>query len=539
MFNDALVVSFSDRSHETWRLDFHQRFSRSWHLTWAMRSHLALALLLALSACGESAEDRITRAQREIAGMEFTAAKVDLAAALAEKGDDPAILRLLASVQLRLGDGDGAAATAMRLERRGASSPEVALIRAEAALLRGNPDDALALLTNDSSGTAERVRAGALAAKGDNAGAFAALQRGAARGAEPLVLRDYARFLLASQDLDGAARQVEALSRLEPMGFDALMLRADIAARRGRYAEAHDLLSKAAAKFPRIADPWLARANVYDVEGKLDDAMAMTARAAAIVPDDARIRDLQVQFAAMKGEWDKVRSLLAKQERDLDPVSANGLSYAEAMLRTGQPEQARAMFQRALTRSPNNPFARLMLAEAQLATGDALAAFSTIRPLAIATSAGPRELELAAKAAEAANLPEAGAIKARFASVRDGQAQKLANQGQAALARQDWNGAVAAYAELAQLGDDPQVLKRLALALSHAGNVGEAIKVADKARVMQPADPDTAYVAGFVRARAGRDMPVAITLLRQASEASPDNPVFRATLARYQARVGA
>ncbi|MGV3512088.1 MAG: tetratricopeptide repeat protein [Novosphingobium sp.] len=504
-----------------------------------MRSHLAIALLLALSACGENADDRIARAQREIAGMEFAAAKVDLAAALAEKGDDPALLRLLASVQLRLGDGDGAAATAMRLERAGASPAEIALIKAEAALLRGNADTALALLGNDRSGAAERIRAGALSAQGDNAGAFAALQRGAALGDDQMVLRDYARFLLASQDLDGAARQVEALSRLDPAGFDALMLRADIAAGRGRYAEAQDLLSKAAATFPRIADPWLARANVYDIEGKLDDAMAMATRAAAIAPDDARVRDLQVQFAAMKGEWDKVRSLLAKQERDLDPLSANGLSYAEAMLRTGQPEQARALFQRALTRSPNNPFARLMLAEAQFTTGDARAAFSTVRPLALATTAGPRELELAAKAAEASNLPEAAEIRARFAAVRDGQAQKLADEGQAALARQDWNRAVEAYAELAQLGDDPQVLKRLALALSHAGNADEAIKAADKARSLHPDDPDTAYVAGVVRARAGRDMPVALTLLRKASEAAPDNRVFRTTLARYQARSGA
>ncbi|QOV95072.1 tetratricopeptide repeat protein [Novosphingobium sp. ES2-1] len=504
-----------------------------------MTSRLALALLLALTGCGDDAAERVARAEREIAGMELGAAKVDLTAALADAGDDPAILRMLAAVQLRLGDGDGAAATASRLERSGGSQAELALIRAEAAVLRGNSDQALALLGQDASPAAERVRAAALSAKGDTAGAFAALQRGAASGGDPLLLRDYARFLIAAQDLDAASRQVEALSRLPAGKFDAALIRADIAVRRGQFAEAHAVLEQMAEKYPRVPDPWLARANAFDLQGKLDDALAMTSRAAAVAPDDPRVRDLQVQFASMKGEWDKVRSLLARQERDLDPLSANGLSYAEAMLRTGHPEQARAMFQRALTRSPNNPFARIMLAEAQLATGDSLAAFGTVKPLAASRLAGPRELELAVKAADAAGLPDATPLRGRLRAAQAGQAQSLAAEGQAALAREDWSAAAQAYAQLAQSGDDPEVLKRLALALSHAGKGEEAIRAADKARALRPEDPDTLYMAGLVRARTGTDLPTAITLLRKASSAEPTNAVFRNTLARYQAQTGA
>ncbi|WP_156484040.1 tetratricopeptide repeat protein, partial [Novosphingobium subterraneum] len=217
----------------------------------------------------------------------------------------------------------------------------------------------------------------------------------------------------------------------------------------------------------------------------------------------------------------------------------NGLSYAEAMLRTGHPEQARAMFQRALTRSPNNPFARIMLAEAQLATGDSLAAFGTVRPLAASQLAGPRELELAVKAADAAGLPDATPLRARLRAAQAGQAQSLAAEGQAALAREDWSAAAQAYAQLAQSGDDPEVLKRLALALSHAGKGEEAIRAADKARALRPEDPDTLYMAGLVRARTGTDLPTAITLLRKASSAEPTNAVFRNTLARYQTQPGA
>ncbi|TWH82799.1 Tfp pilus assembly protein PilF [Novosphingobium taihuense] len=471
--------------------------------------------------------------------MELAAARVDLVSALEQKGDDRQILRLLADVQLRLGDGDGAAATAERLERAGTPASDLVLIRAEAALLRGHPDEALALLGNAASPTAERVRAAALADKQDATGALAALRRGAAAGADALLLRDYARFLIGSGDLDGATSQIAALSRLQPDGFDALMLGADVASRRGRYADAHALLERAAARYPGVPDPLIARATVFDLEGKLDDAVAATKRAAAIAPDDVRVRDLNVQFAAMKGDWNTVRTILAKQERDLDPLSANGLSYAEAMLRTGHPEQARALFQRALTRSPNNPFSRIMLAEAQLETGDARAAYTTVYPLANSMMADQRELELAAKAAEAAGLPEAGKFKARLADARQIAAQKLVAQGQSATAREDWATAAAAYAQLAQLGEDAEVLKRLAYALSHQGKVDEAISAADRARSLRPEDPDTSYMAGLVRARAGRDIPAAVALLRQAAQADPGNPVFRQTLARYQPRQGA
>ncbi|MFM2371185.1 MAG: hypothetical protein RIS85_907 [Pseudomonadota bacterium] len=500
---------------------------------------LILPVLLLASACGEDAADRIARAKQEIAAMELGAAKVDLAAALAEKGDDPALLRMLADVQLRLGDGDGAEATANRLERAGVKGAELARIRAEAAVLRGRADDALALLGNDPSPAAWRVRAAARTVLKDPAGALDALRKGVAAGADPLLLRDYARFLIDAQDLDGASAQVAALLKVQPDGFDGLMLSADIASRRGRMADAHALLEKAGKAFPRVPDPWIAQANAYDMDGKLDQAIAMTDKAAAIAPDDARVVDLKVQFAAMKGDWEKVRSVLAKKESTLDPLSPNGLTYAEAMLRLGHPEQARAMFQRALTRSPNNPYSRLMLAEAQLATGDGATAYATVKPLSDSVMAGPRELELAEKAARAMGSADADGLKARLASAKAGAAQDLSRKGLAALSAEDWSGAIAAYGQLAQLGEDAEVLKRLALALSHAGRTGEAIAAADRARALRPEDPDTVYMAGYVRAAGGRDRAMALNLLKQASEAAPDNVLFRRSLARFSASAGA
>ncbi|CAM4216610.1 Tetratricopeptide repeat protein [Novosphingobium lubricantis] len=506
----------------------------------AMKRHLLiLPLLLAAGACGEDAAVKVARARQEIAAMELGAARVDLAAALAKSGEDADLLRLLAGVQLRMGDGLGASATLARLERAGVSGAELVRMKAEAALLRGHADEALAMLGKDQSPTAWRVRAMAYGAAKKPQAALDALRQGAKAGDDPLLLRDYTAFLLEAGDLAGAAQQIDRLARVQPDEFDTLMLKADLAVRRGRLAQAHATLEQAAQRYPRVPEPWIARAIAYDNAGQLDDAMAMARRAEAIAPDNPAVVDLKVQFAAMKGDWKAVREVLGKRERTLDPISANGLTYAEAMLRLGHPEQARALFQRALTRSPNNPYSRLMLAQAQLATGDAAAAYATVKPLSDSLLAGPRELELAEKAARELGVPDADALRARLKSARQGAAQALSAKGQAAMVAEDWQAASDAYGELASLGEDAEVFKRLAMALSRAGRTDEAIAAADRARALRPDDPDTAYMAGYVRAAGGRDRATALSLLKKASEADPENPLFRNSLARFSAPEGA
>lgn len=503
-----------------------------------MKKTLILPLALLIASCGDDPAARFARARDEIAGMELGAARIDLTAALAAKGDDAELLKLLAGVQLRLGDGDGAQSSADRLERLGFKGAELNQIRAEAALLRGKPEQALTMLADDNSTTAWRVRAAAKIALKDTQGGIDAMRRGIAVGNDPLLLRDYARFLIDAQDLDGAQAQVATLFRLQADSFDALMLSADIAARRGKLADAHATLDRAAKRYPKLADPWMARAKAYDIEGKLDDAIAMTERAAALAPDDRGVTDLQVQFASMKGDWEQVRTVLAKQESTLDPISPNGLTYAESMLRTGHPEQARALFQRALSRSPNNPYSRLMLAQAQMATGDAAAAYATVRPLSDSLIAGEDELDVAEKAARAMGSPDADALKGRLAAVRTSQSVELNRKGRAAIASEDWNGAIAAYGQLAQMGKDAEVLKRLSLALSHAGRVDEAIAAADEARTLRPEDPDMTYMAGYVRAVGGKDRATALSLLKQASDTDPGNAVFKRSLARFSTAQG-
>ncbi|MFC3671722.1 tetratricopeptide repeat protein [Novosphingobium pokkalii] len=500
----------------------------------------ALALVFAVAGCGDSPARHADKARSAFAAQDFGSARVEALAALdagkLSMPDTRDLLRLLARAQLQLGDGDGAQSTLARLEEAGAKGPAVNRMKAEAALLRGLPRQALTLLGQDGDADAWRLRAAAQQALGDNAQALSAFRQGMAAGDNAQLARDYARFLITAEDYPAAEQVLAVMQRLDPKGLDTAMVEGALRVKQGQLDAAATAYDRAIAAYPARIEPLIERANLADMQGKLDQAIGLIGKAARLAPGDSRVLDLQVQFASEKGDWDKVRQLLAPHEVDLDPRTPNGLTYAEALLRLGHPEQARVMFARALLLSPQNPYSRMMLAEAQLATGDPATALRTVRPLSDSRLAGPRELDLALRAARAAGDPAADTLAARTKSAQWQQDQKLAADGQAALGLRDWAGAIAAYSALLGEGGDAEVLKRLALACSNAGQHHEAIAYADRALLLAPRDPDMLHMAGLARLNAGQEPEAAQRLLQRAVDADPANRLFRADLARAQAR---
>ncbi|MBF5088829.1 tetratricopeptide repeat protein [Novosphingobium sp. NBM11] len=500
-----------------------------------MKKALILPALLVLAACGsETPQQHLDRAQAAFKAEDYRTARKELGEAVSAAPEDARILDLLARVQLRLGDGEGAQATLARLEAAGGKGLEIARMKADAALLRGQAREALSLLGNDGHPEAWRIRASALLANKDEAGALEAYRKGLAAGGDARLVRDYARFLLDSQDIAGAEAQLADLRRRSPDALDTLMLAGDIDAQANRWDGALAAYKRAQSLYPTRPEPLLAQADAADQQGKLDEAEALVARATDVAPDSGDVLRMRIQIAAERGDWEKVRSTLAPRESSLEPRSPEGLAYAEALLRLGRAEQARAIYAKALLLSPQNPFARLMLAEAQLATGDAATAYATVKPLADSAMAGPRELELAEKAARAAGDPAADTLKARLQSGDLRRTQQVAAAGQAAMARGDWSAAIAAYQQVSSYQSDADVLKRLAFAASQAGRNAEAIGFADKALALQPSNADMIHMAGLVRFRAGTDRDKAVAYLEQALRADPANRLFRNDLARAQ-----
>ncbi|SFG13297.1 Tetratricopeptide repeat-containing protein [Novosphingobium sp. CF614] len=503
-----------------------------------IRLAIPLAVLGALPGCGDSPETLLNKARGSFAAQDYQAARMQLASALLKQPDNPEMLALMARTQLRLGDPDGAEGALARLAQTGVKSAGLPRMKAEIALLRKKPEDALALLGNDASIEGWRIRAQAQLAMGDDDKAAQSFERGMAAGDDIRLAEAYARYKLVSNDLPGAAAIHERMRRIAPKSYETLVLGGDLAAALGRTDRAIDAYRQAIDAYPDRVAPMLALANQYDAKGKLEDAARLVEQAGKIAPDDPAVEALKYQLMSEKGEWEKIRLGLQGRESDLEPGSGLQMTYAEALLRLGYAEQARVLFNRAVLTLPGNPYSRMMLGEAQLASGDADGAWATLGPLAASTLARPEILQSAEKAARAVGAPEAGSLRARLEPARLKANMALIGQGEAALTRRDWPRALAVYGRLLQQGHDPEVLKRMALAASGLGRAPEAIGYADQALAALPDNPDYLYLAGLVRLNGGQDLAAALRLLEAAATADPRNPVIARDLKKAKAAAG-
>lgn len=507
-------------------------------MTKAFRIALPLFGALLLAGCGDDPAELYARAQKSFAAQDFITARIDLTSALRDEPGNKAMLALLADTQLRLGDGEAARATLDKLARAGGGGDLYNTLLAAAQLLLDQPEQALATLGDDGSAEAWRLRAAAHLALDTPDQALAAFEMGLAAGGSVRLIHDYAHYRLQSSDLAGARTLVEQLRVLAPQGYETLYVQGELAAAEGNASSAEGFWKEASRRYPSRYEPVFALAELASNAGKSELALKLVEQASQLSPGNKQVASIRIQLLSENGEWEKVRDLLQQHESELAPGSAEGMTYAEALLRLGHAEQARSFYVRALLLNPQNRYARMMLGEAQLATGDAAGAWETLKPLAAGVLGMRRELELAEKAARAAGSADAPILRQRLQSSNMQRAETLSGQGQAALGKRDWKAAMNAFRQLSALGDDPQVFKRLAFAMSQSGLTGEAIATADKALAMQPDDPDLSYMAGFVRLNGRTDLEGAVRLLSQAAAADPKNQTYRNDLAQAKAAAG-
>jgi len=504
-----------------------------------LRMTLPLVALGSLAGCGDSPDALFEKAKASFAAEDYNSARLQVATALKDEPNNTAMLELLVESQLRMGDPDGAEGAIGRLERAGGSSgPALNLMKAQVALLRGKPAQAIKLAAGNADPEAWLVRAQAHLALDENAKAVEAFTQGLEAGGELRLAEAYARFLLQGNDIPGTTRVYQRMVKLDPKAYETMVLAGDLAAAQGKTEQAIKAFTAISEAYPERAAPLLALANQYDALGKVDEAIAAVRKAEAIAPDSAAVQDLKIQLWAEKGEWTRIRDALQGREADLVPGSGLQMKYAEALLRLGHGEQARLLFNRAVLALPGNPYARMMLGEAQLATGDNAGAWQTLKPLAIGTLARPEVLERAAKAARAVGAPEAAALEARLQPERVKASMALIEKGQGAVVRQDWPTVLAVYGKLAQQGEDAEVFKYLALAHSRLGHGPDALRYADRASALAPNNPDYLYLAGVVRLDAGSDLVGARRYLEAASSIDPDNALILRALNKAKAAAG-
>lgn len=487
-----------------------------------------LALALMLAGCGDDPQARASKARLEFAAHDYLAAQSDLAAALSAKPDDPSLLELHARNALMMGDGVAAGASLGKLSSAGRPK-DFALLVAEAALLRGQFQEALSVVGADRSAAAQRLRGLALLGEGNSMGAAEAFVAGLA------VQLDHAALLasLARLRLQGGntaeARQLadKALAADRDL-LDAMLVDGQIATAEGNLGRALASYRTAAKRYPGNLAALTGQAGILGDLGRTDELTALLASFQG-ASGDGTLAYLQARAASVRGDWKGVRDVLQANEDKLKDRDDASVLYAQALTALGQPEQARARLAPMLQRHPENILLRRELAKAQLAGNDAAGAVQTLLPFARSKTADVSDLRLLTKAAEAAGDPQAPffAARARFPTPQSlGQALGAAD---AAMKAGNWGNAITAYDQILAVTDgrNPLVLNNMAWAQSQVGNKTKALEFAQRAFQVAPGEASVMDTLGWLLIETGGNRSRSVDLLRRAAAKAPTNQTIQ------------
>ncbi len=331
-----------------------------------VRTFVTTALALALAACGMSPEERLDRAEQAMAEHRYSEARLDLGTLLQEDASDPQVLELMARTQLQLGDGAGAHAMLERLEATGTTPDDFTLLLAEAMLLQGEFEGALA--AGESLGTAEGLRVAALAhlRQGGVDLAEQTFARGQqAPGDRSRLLADYARFVHLQGDSERGMQLAQQALALDPQGLDPLVAAAMIHQDTGEFDEALALYETAQSVWPESRAAMLGRIGSMGDSGRVDEIRPLIEEAANRFPGDPEVTFLQARLLAEDGEWGEVRNVLQADADTNDP--RRQLLYARALVELDLPEQALPRLNALNRQIPGNPEIEGLLARAEQA----------------------------------------------------------------------------------------------------------------------------------------------------------------------------
>ena len=492
-----------------------------------MKWHYLAPVLLMAASCSPSPDELLAKAKTAFAAHDYAAARLHLAAAAEKAPGQREIVLLQAKTALALGDGDGAAAALARLTGGKAPAGELAELMAEAALLRQAPVEARQLVGTATSAEASRLRALAFLQEQNGDGAKEQFQQAVAAGGNTRAYADYARFLIMEGDIDGARDMSNRALKAAPAGLDALLVGGQMAAMQGDPGLALKRYSAAADRYPASVAARIGQAAVLGDLGRLDDMDRKLTALAQSGVKTPELTYLQVKSAAVRKDWAKVRNLVQAVEWDLPLYDPSRLLYGEALLRLDQHAQAIAQIEPVARAQPGNRVAQKLLAEAQLAEGDAGGAFTTLRPIADSAGAEPEELQLMAKIAAATG--DASADSYRVRAVDLAEANSTMRKG-------NWAGAVTAYDRMLAStdGKNAMMLNNMAYAQLMLGNGTKALTFARRALALEPDNPSVLDTMGWTLFKVEKNPSEARRFLSKAAKLAPGNRTIEGHLTEVE-----
>ncbi len=336
-------------------------------------------ILVALTACNlfVGADQRVARAQVQLARGDYRAAMTELKTAL-EK--DPAHIgarMALARLSLDIGDAESAQKELDHARQAGADSVEARMLGVEILIARGRLEDAQRILEKDEMiPAAQRWTWLAMTQEGLGKEADSARSVAQALRLDPHdtgALLQQARLLVKQQKLEAGLESVQQALVQNPRSTQAWLLRGAILHERGKFGEAIESfqngldaargqvnLPQELALLNGLADSQLA---LRDSKG----AAQTLSRLASRFPNAVAAHFLRARVALLNDDYKTAVGELRYVLKAAPESAPARLLLGIALLSQGALEQAEAELSQLLAEHPDNVAARKALAQVYLA----------------------------------------------------------------------------------------------------------------------------------------------------------------------------
>lgn len=494
-----------------------------------MLALVACALVLASPATSLQAEDMgiarqaMARADRYRAQGDHRAARIELMNAIKAAPRLPAARIAQARVFLALFDAAGAEGELTRAAELGADRSAIRAPMAEALLLQGRADSALAWLGEGpvpvgDAGYAARTLGRAHLALGDIDAARNAFDRALSFAPDDSMLwTDIARFRIASGDQAGGVDAADHAVRLDGGNVRALQLRGELVRSQFGLAAALPWFERALSIDPNDVSVLGEYAATLGDMGRMREMLAAARQIVALQPDNARGYFLQAVLAARAGRYSLARTLLQKTGGSLERVPAVMQVEGVVEFQLGNYRQAIDRFERLADAQPHNRSAAELLARALYAEGEHEILLARFRPVADQGAASAYLLTLVARSLEAIGKGEqATDYLARAAEPDTAPLVRLAETDEPWMLAEKANAAPR---------DARAVIPYVRMLVAH-GDLALAVQFAAPLAEANPGVPDAQMLLGDVRMAAG-DAAGAVPLYRRAAAIRLSEPVVR------------
>ena len=486
-------------------------------------------MVAGLSACGrstQSTEQLLTEAKQYQQKGDLKSAMIQLKNAVEKSPENGEARMELGNLQLNMGDFPSAEKEFRKARSNGIAADRVLPQLAKAMSQQGKFKEILDEVTPEvaaKSAPLLTLRGDALLATGKLDEAKQAFEQALALNANAGdALLGLARYAVAKQDKDAAARYIDEAVAKDPKNADVFMARGSLLRTQGKSDEALAAFDQALALNPHHRTAHIEKAYVNITRGKFANAKAEIDAAEKNAPGNLLVTYTRALYEFSQGKYSAAQDALQRVLKVAPDHMPSVLLAGASELNLGALQQADQHLRKYLEFNPDDVYARKLLAQAQLKSAQPNDAAATLAPALKNAADDPQVLALAGETyMQVRDFNKASVYLEKATTLAPKAAGLRTSLGLSKLAQGDQARGLSELQKATEL--DPKsaqatmALVQTEISLKHYDKALAAIDALEK---QQPDNPQVLTLRGAVNMVKG-DVPAARAALDKAVALQP------------------